>query len=160
MNKFKIGIDYHGVITANPSFFKEFNRLALEKGCLIYILSGGRENEIRNYLAAHQIPFSVIWSILDYYDAQNQVLYLSDGSFKVDDDLWNKAKAEYCAQNGIAFHIDDSPLYGECFQTPFCLYDINHKACHTIQDQSLSINFSAPPAEVLETILCAISVLK
>ena len=30
--RIKIGIDYHGVITANPEFFRDFNRLAIEKG--------------------------------------------------------------------------------------------------------------------------------
>ena len=147
---FKIGIDYHGVITDNPAFFKEFNTLALQKGIGIYILSGGRKAEINAYLSEHQIPYSEIFSILDFYDAQNKVTFLADGSFKVDDELWNKAKAQFCLEQGIAFHIDDSPLYGETFETPFCLYNNRTRSC---QSTGISIDFKKSAPEVLEQIL-------
>lgn len=151
----KIGIDYHGVITDNPVFFKEFNTLALQKGIRIYILSGGRQAEIKEYLSAHQIPYSEIFSILDFYDAQNKVTFLADGSFKVDDELWNKAKAQFCLERGIAFHIDDSPLYGETFETPFCLYDNRTQSC---QNTGIFIDFKKSPPDVLEQILQHIAV--
>ena len=151
----KIGIDYHGVITDNPAFFKEFNTLALQKGISIYVLSGGRKAEIKDYLLAHQIPYSEIFSILDFYDAQNKVTFLADGSFKVDDELWNNAKARFCLEEGIAFHIDDSPLYGETFETPFCLY---HNRAQICQSGNISIDFKKPASEVLEEILHHIAV--
>ncbi len=146
----KIGIDYHGVITDNPAFFREFNTLALQKGIRIYILSGGRKAEIQKYLLAQKIPYSEIFSILDFYDAQHKVSFLADGSFKVDDDLWNKAKAQFCLKEGIAFHIDDSPLYGETFETPFCLYNNRSQSC---QSTGISIDFKQSAPEVLEHIL-------
>lgn len=151
----KIGIDYHGVITDNPSFFRDFNALALQKGCLIYVLSGGRKSEIETYLKKHNIPYSEIFSILDFYDTQNQVSYLPDGSFKIDDALWNKAKADFCLQNGIAFHIDDSSLYGETFQTPFCLYNQRFKSCST---KKFCIDFKKSPLEVLNNIFDQLNV--
>ena len=130
----KIGIDYHGVITDNPAFFK---------------------TEIKEYLSAHQIPYSEIFSILDFYDAQNKVTFLADGSFRVDDELWNKAKAQFCLKEGIAFHIDDSPLYGETFQTPFCLYNNRSQCCQSV---GISIDFKKSASEVLEDILQHIAV--
>lgn len=150
----KIGIDYHGVITDNPTFFKNFNGLALQKGCLVYVISGGRKREIEVYLQKHQIPYSDIFSILDFYDAQNQVSYLPDGSFKIDDALWNKAKSDFCLQNNIAFHIDDSPLYGQTFQTPFCLYDQHAKNCSTT---GFCIDFTQSPKKVLDNIFQQLS---
>ncbi len=153
----KIGIDYHGVITANPEFFKDFNTLALARGIQIYILSGGFEKDITDFLRQHQIPYSHIWSLADYFDKNKQLTYLPDGSFKVDDKLWNAAKAEYCEQHGINFHIDDSVLYGEHFTTPFCLYDVKNKTCCLRNDNSVCVDFDKPAQEVLEQILVALS---
>lgn len=149
----KIGVDYHGVITANPDFFKVFNQKALDKGCKIYILSGGAGQDIKEYLHLHGIVYSVVWSMLDYFERKNMVLHLSDGSFQVKDSLWNEAKAKYCRENGIDFHIDDSALYGENFETPFCLYDARQEVCLTGKHNQLFLNFHLPPEEVLNQIL-------
>ena len=35
-SKYKIGIDFHGVITEAPVFFRDFAALALDKGYEIY----------------------------------------------------------------------------------------------------------------------------
>ncbi len=151
--KFKIGVDYHGVITANPSFFKDFNRLALEHGGGIFVLTGGKKQDVVRFLKAHQILYSDVWSILDFYDVQHLVTYFDDGSFKVDDNLWNTAKAAYCLENKIDFHIDDSPLYAKAFQTPFCLYDIGAKICQVQDSNGLKIDFKQAPEKVLGDIL-------
>ena len=149
-NKFKIGIDYHGVITANPNFFKEFNRYAINNNCLIYIISGGHKRDIKKYLDEKEIMYSEIWSTVDYYDHKNQVEYKDDGTFKVDDTLWDSAKAWYCKQNNINIHIDDSVVYGKYFTTPFCLYNIMDKKCF-INDKYIS--FNQPVENVLENIM-------
>ncbi|MBE6450473.1 MAG: hypothetical protein E7016_00735 [Alphaproteobacteria bacterium] len=148
--KFKIGIDYHGVITANPDFFKKFNRYALDNNCLIYVISGGHTKDIEKYLTEKQISYSAIWSTLDYYDKLQEVRYNQDGTFKVDDILWDSAKALYCAQNDINVHIDDSVVYGKYFTTPFCLYNILEKKC-LINDKYIS--FNQTPEKVLKSLL-------
>ncbi len=153
----KIGVDYHGVITANPVFFKKFNKRALEKGCEIYILSGGTEGDIKEYLQQHEIVYSVIWSMLDYFERKNMVTYLPDGSFQVKEALWNEAKAKYCRENGINFHIDDSALYGQNFETPFCLYDARQEKCSVGEHNPFFVDFRLPPEEVLERILLFLS---
>jgi hypothetical protein len=154
----KIGIDYHGVITANPRFFKEFNALAIAQGIEIYVLSGGFEIDITDFLRQEQIPYTYIWSLADYFDKNKQLTYLPDGSFKVDDRLWNKAKADFCKQNGINFHIDDSVLYGEHFTTPFCLYDVKNKSCCLRDNKHCCIDFDKSANEVLSQILSIINV--
>ena len=153
MSAIKIGIDYHGVITANPQFFKEFNTLALEQGIEIFVLSGGFEKDIAEFMRQKQIPYTSIWSLTDYFNANKQLVYLPDGSFKVDNNLWNKAKADFCRQNGINFHIDDSVLYGEHFSTPFCLYDINNRSCCMRDKNAVCVDFDKPASEVIKQIL-------
>lgn len=153
--KIKIGIDYHGVITANPVFFKNFNLYAIKNNCQIHIISGGHKEDIKKYLIDNNIAYSTIWSTVDYYDELNKVQYFEDGSFRVDDNLWNTAKAWYCAQNKIDFHIDDSVIYGKYFTTPFCLYNIMEKKC-LINDSYVDFNLS--PAEVLREILNQIKI--
>ena len=39
----------------------------------------------------------------------------------MDKEIWNRTKAEYCAEAGIDMMIDDSPVYGSYF-TGKCLY--------------------------------------
>jgi hypothetical protein len=47
-----------------------------------------------------------------------------DDNFWVDDEPWNKTKAELCREHGIDFHIDDSPHYGKYFSTPYMQVNI------------------------------------
>ncbi len=150
MRTFRIGIDYHGVITSNPQFFKEFTQAALKENVEIYILSGGFTRDIKPYLDMYSIVYSHIWSMADYFENKRQLIRLSNGTFQVDDELWNKAKAEYCLEHKIDFHIDDSAVYGKHFATPFCLYDAK---THTCANNETVIDFTKTPKMVLHDIL-------
>ena len=55
------------------------------------------------YLDENRIEYDTVWAILDFYEQQGKAELFSDGSFKVDTTLWNKAKAEYCATEDIRF---------------------------------------------------------
>lgn len=150
MAVYKIGIDYHGVITANPVFFAGFCHSALAQNCLIYIISGGSEKDIRSFLNEYHINYSYIFSLVDYFDKQGLVTRFADGSFKVEDDLWNTAKARFCAREKVDFHIDDSAIYGSYFKTPFCLYEVRRGKC-LMPDRV--IDFARPATDVLTDIL-------
>lgn len=126
---YKIGIDFHGVISNEPDKFKVFCHEIRKKGVLVYIISGGPEKDIVKYLDKYGVEYDKVWAIFDHYDKQGKVTRFKDGSFQVPTELWNKAKAEYCMQEGIAFHIDDSTVYGKYFDTPYCLYDTFNGAC-------------------------------
>ncbi len=128
-NKYRIGIDFHGVINAHPDFFREFIDSALSENIEIYIISGGPYDTICDYLKTHNIAYSKLWCIYDYYATKGEVSYYPDGSFHVDDNLWNDAKAEYCRKNNICVHIDDSSIYGRNFATPYCLFDEKRCTC-------------------------------
>ena len=151
----KIGIDYHGVINANPDFFKDFCKQALNQKLEIFVISGGSRKDVETYLKEHDILYSDIFSLLDYFKEKNMVTFYEDGSFFVPNDLWNRAKANYCFKNNIAVHIDDSLIYGAYFNTPFCLYSLAHEHCTFIK-KNIAINFEQPAKKVLEDILSAL----
>ncbi len=157
MNKhLKIGVDYHGVITADPTFFKTFNATAIKKGFEIYVVTGGTAKEVEKYLAENEIPTSHIFSLLDYFKQRNLVTFSEDGSFRVPDMIWDNAKANFCIKQKIDIHIDDSMTYGLHFQTPFCLYSLQNQKCRLIK-HNIPIDFNKPAEKVLRDIEDALS---
>lgn len=147
--KTKIGVDFHGVVNTKPDFFREFCRAALKIGLEVYIISGGPRETILAYLNQYQIPYTKLWCIFDYYEQRHQVEFYDDGSFRIDDELWNKAKAEYCKEQNICIHIDDSAIYGREFVTPYCRYDEQSNSC-VLNGQQI---YLANPAQALSQIL-------
>lgn len=125
----RIGIDFHGVLNAHPDFFREFAAEALQNGIAVYIISGGPREVIRRYLEEYKIKYTVLWCVYDYFEQYSEIEYLPDGSFHVEDKLWNAAKAEYCRRENICLQIDDSVIYGRDFRTPYCLYDEQKNLC-------------------------------
>lgn len=148
-SKYKIGIDFHGVITEAPVFFRDFAALALDKGYEIYVISGGPHLVVQNFLNAWHIGYNHIFSLIDHFASRGQVKYFSNGNFKVPDELWNTAKAEYCLKNHIDIQIDDTPNYGASFSTPFCCYN---PQTHTCEIGDRTIDFNTSPARSLEEI--------
>ena len=147
--KSKIGVDFHGVINTKPDFFREFCREALKIGLEVYIISGGPRETILAYLNQYQIPYTKLWCIYDYYEQRHQVEFYDDGSFHIDNELWNKAKAEYCKEQNICIHIDDSAIYGREFATPYCRYDEKANSC-VLNGKQI---YLAKPAQALSQIL-------
>jgi len=147
--KLKIGLDYHGVITDNIYYFKYFSASLKQRGHQLHIITGGPFSIVEKQLKKDGIIYSDIFTIYDYYKSKNQVTYLADGSFKIEDELWNKAKAEYCQRKGIHIHIDDSIVYRQYFLTPYCLYDKTTKSCScTPQKQKLDL-YTLPPTQTI-----------
>lgn len=123
MNCAKIGFDFHGVINQNPAFFRQLSIEFMQRGLQIYVISGGPFNDIKEYLRAHDIPYTAIWCIFNDYEQKDKITVSADGSFHMDDKLWNEAKAVYCREHNICLHIDDSTIYKKYFTTPYCLYN-------------------------------------
>lgn len=48
-DKLKIGLDFHGVITDNPEYFKVFANEALRRGYEIHVISGGPKATIEKF---------------------------------------------------------------------------------------------------------------
>ena len=145
----KISFDFHGVINQAPDFFKSLADEARAQENLIYIVSGGPREYIKEYLSAHGFQYDVLWCIFDYFDAKEKIEVAADGSFHIDDEAWNAAKGKYCAVQDIAIHIDDSPIYGRYFTTPYARFDVLTKILH-YGTQNVSILQS--PADVWKKI--------
>ncbi|MBR2299419.1 MAG: hypothetical protein IJ870_02450 [Alphaproteobacteria bacterium] len=152
----KIGVDYHGVINAQPDFFRRFNELALEKGFELVVLSGGSKKDVETFLLKNKIPYTSVFSILDDFNAKNMVTFYEDGSFFVPNEIWNKSKAKYCLEHHVDVHIDDSMLYGSYFQTPFCLYAPTQEKCNLLKT-NIRVDFNQAPECVLDDLIKLIS---
>lgn len=149
MSKIRIGLDFHGVIDTNPSYFKGFCSAAISIGWEIFIITGGPYEKVKTLLEKWQIPYSEIFATYDYYDKLGKVKKEGE-KFFVDEDLWNTIKGKYCKDNKIDVQIDDSGIYGNGFSTPYCHFDENSKSC-TLQN-GLTLDFTKPVAETLNLI--------
>lgn len=119
----KISFDFHGVINKHPAFFKQLSSEFMRRGFEIYIVSGGPFDDIKKYLSSNKIPYTAIWCIFDHYEQKDKITVFADGSFHMNDILWDEAKAVYCLKHNICLHIDNSEIYKKYFTTPYCLYD-------------------------------------
>ena len=148
-SEYKIGIDFHGVITENPSFFCNFTKAARSRGWKIHIISGGPYQKVKDYLDEQNIEYDQIFALVDYFAEKGKVKFEEDGSFEVEKDLWNTAKSKYCSENAVNIQIDDSPEYGVSFSTPFCHYNPEKKVCEV---DGYQIDFSVSPESSLQAI--------
>ena len=150
VSRIKIGLDFHGVITDNPTYFSKFTQEAITRGYEIHIITGGPADVVQVMLDEWKISYTTIFAILDFYNHLGQVKYFDNGEFKVEETLWNTAKARYCEENGITFHIDDSVTYAQWFSTPFCYYDGEDKQC--CANSETKINLDGNPENALDAI--------
>ena len=122
----RVGLDIHGVITHNPTFFSTLTHLLVSNGHEVHILTGHHGNErIFDKLKLHNIAYTHFFSVADYRKNQGvAVTYDENNTPWMDEKIWDSAKAEYAAQHKLDIHIDDTPAYGEYFTTPFMLYGV------------------------------------
>ena len=119
----KIGIDFHGVVSKAPELFKQLAAKVIEQGSEVYIISGGPRAYIETYLNRLEFPYHKLWCIIDEPEVSEKTQFFADGSFRVNDELWDGAKAKYCRAENIDLQIDDSVVYGKYFVTPYCRFD-------------------------------------
>lgn len=123
---FKLGLDIHGVIDKYPKEMSFLSNSIISYGGEVHIITGGSWNkELDDLLSLSKIKWTKIFSIYDHLiemDEDVEGLHtFKDGKIqsKFKSDVWDKAKSEYCSKNEISLHIDDNPLYGSYFNTPF-----------------------------------------
>ena len=141
---YKIGVDFHGVISAQPQEFATFCHEIRARGVKVYIISGGPKDAVIDFLDRYNIEYDCVWAILDYcVELGIAVEYDAEG-FHIPTEIWDKAKADYCAKERIQFHIDDSNVYGRHFVTPYCQYNISSSYC--LLDNQFKVDFTKPKA--------------
>ncbi len=115
-----IGLDFHGVLDSLPEFFSEFTKLFKEAGHEVHVITGGRKSDIIPELKKHKIHYTHIFSITDHLVEQGLEYYeRPNGDFMFTPKIWDKTKGDYCHENNIHIHFDDTDHYSLDFKTPF-----------------------------------------
>jgi len=118
----KIAFDIHGTIDSDPKFFgKLFDFL---KGCgvTVYITTG-----VPLWVAIDELSnmglltkCDKIFSITDYHISIGTDIRWDERDRPwIEDELWDRSKADFCKRENIDLHIDNSPIYGKYFETPY-----------------------------------------
>lgn len=121
----KIAIDIHDTIDARPHFFSMLTKLLKVYGVKIYITTGVPITpKVREQLAKWGIEYDVLFSITGYHEANGTTIKWDEkGDPWIEEEIWDRTKADYCKWNDIDLAIDDSTIYGKYFDTPYLLFD-------------------------------------
>lgn len=113
-----IGLDIHGVITRYPRFFADISSVLVHRGHQVHIITGAKQTPERcERLRDLGIVWTQFFSIVDHYESVGTIVrYDEQGQPWIEEELWNRAKADYCERVGIYCHVDDSDIYGEYFK--------------------------------------------
>jgi len=127
----KIGLDIHGVIDTLP-FLAVLSEVLVTNGHEVHIITGApwsavsdgtyTHEGISDYLINHGFikdkNFTHFFSIVDYHNSIGTQVTCDVNGCWLENDIWNKTKAEYCERMGINLHLDDSMTYAKLFTTP------------------------------------------
>ena len=126
VSKFKLGLDVHGVIDSMPEFFSFLTDSFIKNGGEIHIITGGRwDSEFEKQLNNFGVKWTHKFSVYDYLkESDAEVIgkvQFPDGTIqkKFKNEDWDLIKSQYCKENGIDLHIDDTLIYNNFFSTPF-----------------------------------------
>ena len=116
----KIGLDFHGVISAAPKFFVALTDSLIKSGHEIHIITGVKFEEFLKLPATEGIYYTHFYSITDDFLEQGIPHHIDKSDRPIfKEELWNQAKAEYCRKEKIDIMLDDSKVYGKHFVTPY-----------------------------------------
>jgi len=126
VGKFKLGLDIHGVVDAMPEFFSFLTDSFIKNGGEVHIITGGRwDSEFEKQLNDFGVKWTHKFSVYDYLkESDAEVIgkvQFPDGTIqkKFKNEDWDSVKSQYCKENGIDLHIDDTLIYNNFFSTPF-----------------------------------------
>ena len=131
----KIGIDFHGVIDANPKGWTELIYAYVNEGHKVFIMTGARYStflhqcaglklfDLMGLVVQKKIEF---FSISDYHSKHNPDkidLSKPDNPHMEDKELWDKTKANFAREIELDMMIDDNKDYVKYFTTPCVLWN-------------------------------------
>ncbi len=134
-SKFKLGLDIHGVVDAMPEFFSFLTDSFIKNGGEVHVITGGHwDKSFENQLNDLGVKWTHKFSVYDYLIESGVKItgeiQFPDGTIqkKFEDGAWDSVKANYCKENNITLHIDDTLIYNDFFTTPFArLWSHNNK---------------------------------
>jgi len=114
------GFDIHGVLDSNPTAFAPMLEALNKAGHEVHIITGGAKEDVIEFLEKYNFHYSHFFSIVDHHRARgSNITKNENGNWKMDSELWDMTKADYCRIWSIDFMIDDTPRYANHFTTPF-----------------------------------------
>lgn len=121
---FKLGIDWHGVLDALPEDIAFLSKAIIKAGGEVHILTGMTWTEECNQkLKEWGVEWTHTFSIFDYHHKILKTPAIGwHETFnipKIDDELWDKTKGDYCRRHNINLHLDDTLQYNKHFTTPY-----------------------------------------
>lgn len=124
LKKLKIGLDYHGIVDKYPSTFSDLTQHIIKNSWEIHIITGHEDTpQFRKKLDDMGIHFTHIFSIVSYHQSiGTKIKYDEKGNPWIDQELWDRSKADYCEREKIDFIIDDSEIYGKYFENIKTIY--------------------------------------
>lgn len=116
----KFGFDIHGVFDTYSSL-KDIGAALIKAGHEVHIMTGAPLEVARKHLnkigAIQGRHYSHFYSVADtLIDQGVDVTWRDPENPMFEDEVWNKAKAEYCKEKKINMLLDDSPIYGTYFE--------------------------------------------
>lgn len=114
----KYGFDIHGVIDKKPRLYSKLTKRLIENEHEVHIITGVQINDrVLNKLKELNISYTHLFSITNYHESiGTEITYTDPDHPHMDNEIWDKTKAEYCEQHGIDLHVDDSEDYGKYFK--------------------------------------------
>lgn len=122
----KIGLDLHGVLTDSPDFFSQLAFTLTQANWEVHIITGGSIEKAEQELARlgfhKEVHYTHLFSVLNHHIQKGTRItgwhpILLNPEFP--DSEWDRTKADYCRENNIGLHLDDSLIYESLFTTPF-----------------------------------------
>jgi len=139
----KVAFDLHGVMDRYPKQYAELAELVLSiPGNEVHIVTGLIEVEGVPLCLEAGIEYTHYFSIVDYHtDQGTQVEWKENGRGEttpfMDNEKWDRTKADYCERMGITMIFDDSPVYGKYFNGD-CLYLLQKNHDRSFWEKDLS----------------------
>lgn len=116
----KIGLDMHGVIDANPMFYRNLAQAIIDAGGEVHIISGSHMNKLKREIAKYEVPYTHLFSVTSYHENRGvEIIWDSKNEPHMPNSIWNPTKGDYCKKHNIDLMLDDSPRYGEFFSTDY-----------------------------------------
>lgn len=123
----KISLDLHGVITDMPEALSKMTEVLIRGGAEVHIITGSPTDKAIEELS--EIGFQKDIHYTHVIGVNN--FLCKKGKEPLGDELdrygnplfseidWDTAKAQYCRENEIDLHLDDSDIYDKYFTTPY-----------------------------------------
>ena len=125
--KYKLGLDLHGVSDKIPEFFSLISKLLVDAGHEVHLMTGEHEGDYLNQqIKDCGLIYTHLFSIADWHKRRGtDISYDTDGNPWMDSKTWDSSKALYAEEEGIHLVIDDTARYGTYFkETIFMATDI------------------------------------